>query len=116
MIHNDFEYKIGYNEDSVKFNPEGSCRPGGFYFTTVEHIHRFLDYGNHIREVLLLENSQVYRDPFDYKFKTDRFIVGKIIDPKTIINSDNCYEFFEWTTCNGYREIVKYIIENLEIC
>ena len=41
LKHFDFHYKIGLNEDIIPFNPSGSCKLGGLYFTTNEHISKF---------------------------------------------------------------------------
>jgi len=30
LVHNDFQYKLGINEDIQPFNPKGSCEIGGF--------------------------------------------------------------------------------------
>ena len=31
--HNGFQYKDGLNIDTIEFDPNGSCRPGGLYYT-----------------------------------------------------------------------------------
>jgi len=49
--HKGFQYVDGLNIDSIPFNddPNQSCVEGGFYFSDVEHICEFLEYGNYIR-------------------------------------------------------------------
>ena len=51
--HNEFQYKLGLNEDTVKFNPCGSCQPGGLYYMDIKKLPLFLDYGCNIAMVSL---------------------------------------------------------------
>ena len=73
--HNGFQFKNGLNIDTVKFNPTGRCQAGGLYFTDYENISKWISYRNYImywiREVVILDNSQIYIE--DSKFKADFF-------------------------------------------
>ena len=82
LTHYDFKYKIGLNEDYIPFNPLGSCKPGGLYFTTIEHIDKFFDYGLNIAIIELCEDAMFYIEPNGIKFKTNKFIIKKIL-PQT---------------------------------
>jgi hypothetical protein len=76
--HYDFQYKIGLNEDIIQFNPSGSCLSGGLYFTTYEHIEKFISYGMNIAYIQLCEDALFYCDPGNFKWKTNKFIITKI--------------------------------------
>ena len=43
MTHYGFTYKKGLNIDTVKFNPHGTCKSGGLYYTTFEYLLHFYD-------------------------------------------------------------------------
>jgi len=68
-----FTYKYGLNVDHVPFNPTGSCKPGGLYFTTFEHITEFMAYGSIVAFITLCYDAKFYRDPEKNKFKTNKF-------------------------------------------
>ena len=82
LTHHKFQYKTGLNEDTISFNPTGSCNPGGLYFTTTEHINDFLDYGLNIAVIELCTDAEFYIDPEGMKFKTNKFIIKEIL-PQT---------------------------------
>src|SRR5436853_7745479 len=77
-IHNGFEFKTGYNIDTIKFNPKGSCNSGGIYFTDINKMAIWLNYGNgpmmYAREVTIPEDSQIYIE--EDKYKIDKLILG----------------------------------------
>jgi len=89
--HHGLKYKTGLNVDPIPFNPEGSCKPGGMYYAQKD-ILAFLEYGPWIREVTLLSDSNIYKDPDPYpeKWKTDKFILGD----RRRIDSDVIKELF----------------------
>ena len=88
-IHQDHVYKDGLNILNKPFDQKGSCTPGGLYFTTLEHIHKFYDYGCFLREITLpVENPEfrVVKDPEDNKYRANMILLGKkysLSDPKT---------------------------------
>ena len=45
-IHYNYQYVDGLNvlQETFDDDPTHSCCPGGFYFTTLEHIHNFYNY------------------------------------------------------------------------
>ena len=75
LTHYTFRYKIGLNEDTIPFNPSGSCKPGGLYFTTKEHINEYLDFGLNVALLELCEDAEFYIEPSGIKFKTNKFII-----------------------------------------
>jgi hypothetical protein len=84
LKHFDFQYKIGLNEDMIPFNPTGSCKSGGLYFTTTKYINKFLEYGLNIAILELCEDAEFYIEPNGIKFKTNKFIIKEIL-PQTDI-------------------------------
>lgn len=78
LVHNDFTYCIGLNQDTEPFNPTGSCEPGGLYFTDLDNLGSFYNYGDMIAVIKLCEDSKVYQDPEGDKWKTDKFIIERI--------------------------------------
>jgi hypothetical protein len=87
-IHNGFQFQTGLNIDHVKFNPAGSCSPGGIYFTDYNKYILWLSYGNKsmywMRGVHVPNDAQVYVEK--NKFKADKIIlderrpIGELID------------------------------------
>ena len=77
-IHNGFQFKNGINKDTIPFNPRGSCRPGGIYFTEESKIGMWTEYGDKqmafIRKIIIPNYANVYIE--DDKFKADIFISG----------------------------------------
>lgn len=50
--HNGLQYQDGLIIDPIPFEKEGSCCPGGIYFTTPEYICNFMNMGRYVREEL----------------------------------------------------------------
>jgi hypothetical protein len=77
--HRDFQYKDGLNIDIIPFNdnPNESCVPGGLYFTSLEHIIEFFNYGRWIREVKIPKDAKVIKDPDGNKWRADKIILGR---------------------------------------
>ena len=61
--HNGLQYHTGLVEDILPFQKEGSCVPGGIYFSDEKHILDFLNYGFWIREVNVPEDAEIVEDP-----------------------------------------------------
>lgn len=75
-IHNEFEYKLGHNEDTIPFNPTEQCRAGGLYFSTLDNLGNFYSYGEEVATITLYDDSRVYVE--DLKFKADKFRITDI--------------------------------------
>jgi hypothetical protein len=76
--HYGFQYQPGLNILKEPFQVEGSCVPGGFYYTDLENIHNFYDYGVWLWIVEIPDNAQVVEDPdktFGQKWRTDKIIL-----------------------------------------
>lgn len=68
--HN-FTYKLGLNTDHIKFDPKGSCAPGGLYFTTRENLHSWAPLLRNIICDVKIPNDALVYNTID-KFKADK--------------------------------------------
>ena len=78
--HNGYQYVDGLNVLNMPFAEEGSCVPGGFYFTDAENILFYLSYGIYLREISLPETDpdfKMVKDPEDDKWRANKIILGK---------------------------------------
>ena len=119
--HNGYQYVDGLNILDKMFEPNGSCVVGGLYFTTIEHIFKFLDYGCYLREITLPKDCQWVQDPAGDKFRADKIILGKkydLADPSTFqfliekgadiyAENNRALSYASWF---GHSEVVKYLI------
>jgi len=79
LIHYGFQYKLGLNIDTKKFNPNGECTKGGLYFCEESKCHMFCKYyGGKMGIVSIPDDALVYIE--HNKFKADKFIINEIID------------------------------------
>jgi hypothetical protein len=108
--HNDFQYKDGLNVDSIPFNsdPNESCVPGGLYFTDLDHVIKFLNYGCWIREVKIPKDAKVIEDPNGNKWRADKIILGKKYSFEEYIKELWNPEEFDWSWSNY---LIKYCSE-----
>lgn len=128
--HYGFQYKNGLNILIEEFNSSSfnSCCKGGFYFTDINNILKFVDYGCYLREVFLPTNDPNFRmikDPSNDKWRANKIILGwrynlwnvetfRLLRKKGM--DTNKFVPILYLACNkGYYEIVKFIIkENSE--
>ena len=73
--HHGYQYRDGLNVLTEPFAETGSCVPGGFYFTDLAHVPKFLKYGVYVREVRIPPESRVVRDGLN-KWRTDQLWLG----------------------------------------
>ena len=78
LTHRDMKYKEGLNEDSIEFNPTGSCRPGGLYYTDFNHFFTFMHHGELIADIEVPHDAKIYPDPAGNKWKANKLIVNDI--------------------------------------
>lgn len=125
--HHNYQYHDGLNILEEQFNDNAleSCVGGGFYFTDIEHIFCYLDYGCYVREVGLPTNDpnfMMIADPNGNKWRANRIILGKkyelqnvmtfklLIDRGADIHVNNDYAL-QWASTNGCLDIVKFLVE-----
>ncbi len=76
--HHGFQYQDGLNILIEPFADKGSCCPGGFYFSSTIHIHKWLDYGNNLRIITLPKTDPDFRCVADDdKWRTNKIIFGQ---------------------------------------
>jgi hypothetical protein len=108
--HNDLVFDVGEIIDPIKFNPTNSCSKGGIYFTTFEHIFRFLDYGCYFCEIIIFDDSRCYIE--NNKIKANKFTIKNMI-PISDLNSWNNTQFcLEAVKQNG--KTLRYVREKTE--
>jgi hypothetical protein len=79
LCHNGFTYKEGLNVDHVPFAPEGSCKPGGLYYTTLEHLSfYYIQEWPLVADVTLPDDAEIYAEPCGTKWKADRLVLNNI--------------------------------------
>ena len=119
--HNGLVYQEGLNVDPIPFNPSGSCKLGGIYFTDAEHIFEFYGYGEDVYEVEPV--GEVYQDPEGNKWKAPAVklkYIGEIFDLAVVkylveqqganIHVRRDY-FLRFAAAQGHLEVVKYLVE-----
>jgi hypothetical protein len=118
--HNDLHYKDGLNVDILPFDPSGSCKSGGIYFSSKD-ILAFLNYGPWIREVSLPEGQTLYTNPgTPVRYKAHKIILGsrreitldvikELVEEGADPTTDNNYPI-GWMASKGNLEIVKYLM------
>ena len=124
--HNDFQYKDGLNilQDEFANKESGNCVKGGLYFSDVEHILNFLDFGIYLREIMLPINDEEFQmvSVKDDKWRASRIILGKrhdLSDPNTFrylanLGADVAKHkdvIFGFAIKNGYPDIAEYAVE-----
>ena len=86
----DFVYKTGLNILNKPFQPEGSCVPGGLYYTTLNKVHNYYHYGTLLVIVKIPDDAQIVQDPdktYGKKWRTDKITLCEeypLFDVKTI--------------------------------
>lgn len=85
LIHNDFEYKLGLNIDTLPFNPHGECDAGGLYFCEESKCHLYWKrYGTKVAIVKIPDDARVHIET--NKFKADKLEIVEIIDYENMID------------------------------
>ena len=123
--HHGFQYKDGLNVLKEKFNenPDHHCCAGGLYFTDVEHIFGFMEYGIYLREITLPTENPDFKMVRDRnKYRANMVILGKryelfnvetikmLIEAGADVHADDDYALI-YSAANGYSEVVKYLVE-----
>ena len=130
--HHGFQYHDGLNVDTIPFNsnPKDSCCEGGFYFTTIDNICKFLSYGCYIREVEVPKDVEIIKDPDGDKYRAHSLFLHE----RKNLNDINTWKFLikhgadihandDYALCyasaNGHFEVVKFLVKlgaNIHAC
>ena len=121
--HYDFQYTDGLNILKEPFAETGWCVPGGLYFTDINNIFQFLDYGVHLREITLPLDDPDFKivNYYDNEWRANKIILGKrynLWEKKTFeylvslganisAHNDNAVIY---ASKNGHLDVVKYLV------
>jgi ankyrin repeat protein len=117
--HHGLQYRDGLVKDNLPFAREGSCVPGGIYFTDLKFIPFYFTYGVYIREVTVPPDAEFVKD--NDKYRASKVILGPrrhlkdIATWQYLINlgldiSDYNNMLFEFAICNGYFELFIFLL------
>ena len=123
--HNGYQYVPGLNVLREEFNdnPNDSCCKGGFYFTTIDHILKFLNYGCYLVEVTLPTSDGDFKmvsDPRGDKFRSNKIILGNKYNLADVTTFQMIIELgakidtndvLQWASENGHLDVVKFFVE-----
>lgn len=115
--HHDFQYRDGLNIDVLQFQNEGSCVPGGLYFTDRFNISEYYEYGTWLREVQLPIDDpdfKMVRDPMLDKWRANMIFLRKKHDLRLKETYDRLsipYPSIRICAIKGWVEILDIIYE-----
>jgi hypothetical protein len=112
LKHKGFQYKEGLNIDTIPFNPTGTCKPGGLYFTAMENVFNYLHYGSKIADVEIPSNAKVYFE--NNKWKADKIILRDIRDLPHWHNTkfyDELFVYYEVSYVCDYLKIKNDVLK-----
>jgi hypothetical protein len=87
MCHIGLHYHIGEIIDPIEFNPNDTCSKGGIYFSTFDHIFKFLKYGCFLCEIEIPNNTRCYVE--NIKIKANKIVI------KNMIHIDNLFYLYD---------------------
>jgi hypothetical protein len=76
LIHHDFEYELGLNEDFEVFDPSDVGNSKGLYFTTIDQIYDYLEYGVNIADVTIPDDALTRQQ--NGLYKANKIIISNI--------------------------------------
>lgn len=111
--HYGFKYQTGLNVDTKKFNPTKTCLPGGLYFCDLFNVKIWYNYYQHIREVIIPDDAEVYVE--DGKYKANMIYLSE----KTKIANYKISNLYHYMVDNILQDLLshnsKHIIENIPL-
>lgn len=133
--HFGFKYKTGLNVDTLPFNPNGKCEPGGLYFipefmlpATMYELHFRCGFKfEKIREVIGVPedaNIKYEANRYYFKFKADKIILGESKPLYTYTEGISQHINFEnyntayacMKSCGLFLRYVPHYIQNNRLC
>ena len=122
--HNGLQFQDGRVDDPRPFREKGSCVPGGIYFAPVTSIFAFLDYGPWIREVTVLDDIKMVKDPGygPEKYRASSVVLGprerwadpevlrRLIEEGADVHAADDFAL-RWASKNGHTEAAKVLLE-----
>nr|AEX63177.1 putative ankyrin repeat protein [Moumouvirus Monve] len=125
-IHFDHKYVDGLNVINGNFQEEGKCVPGRLYFTTIDHLWKFLYMGTQVVEIYLPTNDPEFKmiNDTEGKYGANKIILGKkykLDDPFTfkylIKNGFSIQKNYIliWALERQYFYVIDYILSQIKI-
>lgn len=115
VSNNRFEYKIGENKDINPFDPSGSCKKGGLYYTDMKHGGEYAwIFGDHVAIIEIPPTAQTYTEPCKTKYKADTIIVKEIMPFSDFANSIPDEYLLDWI--REYPPTLKNIDQSFMTC
>jgi hypothetical protein len=108
--HHGFTYHEGLNVDPLPFEPSGECKPGGLYYTDLEHIPRWyrIEWPL-IADVTLPDGARVYAEPDGTKWKADRLVLSNIRPLSEMLATLNEWTLYQMLNQNG--EMLRHVLK-----
>ncbi len=114
----DISIETGLNVLNRRFAHQGSCCPGGFYFTDATNILNYINFGCHLRVVELpLTHPKFKCVADDGKWRANMIILKDRLcldQPSTFEYLFSCHSvnysngLLTWAAKNGYTDVVRY--------
>lgn len=120
MTHHGFKYQEGLNIDTESFDETPDCG-GGLFFSDVQNILSFVNYGKLIAEIEVPDGTKIVQ--VEDKYKAHAIVLKNIkpiwtvdtfkyfIEEGINIHADDDFAL-RCAAENGYLEVIRYLIEN----
>jgi hypothetical protein len=91
--HFGMNFTIGENIDSIEFSPNQieKYNGGGMYFTTMDHIFKFISFGCYLCEILIHDDARCYIE--NGEIKSNKFFIKNMINIKDLHEFSYNYPF-----------------------
>ena len=89
-LHNGMKYKKGLNVDIRKFNdnPYKTCVSGGLYFTTLEYLPFFGNYGTQVAIIKIPKDAKLILDTgFKNKYRADKIEIIEFVQMNEFLSN-----------------------------
>lgn len=89
LIVKGFQYKLGNNKDIHSFNKSQECGKGGLYYTDIQNIMRYEDFGKMIGVIEIPEGVPIVK--LGYKYKSPEINIIALYDYKEFLKREDLY-------------------------
>jgi len=118
--HHGYQYQTGLNILDKPFQKEGSCVAGGLYFTTLEHLDQFYEYGVWLRAIIIPDDALIVKDPDGNKWRADKIILGEkysLFDVETIqkFNLKITERYIDLASSHGQVKILDWCRDSKDV-
>jgi hypothetical protein len=92
--HHGYTYSPGLNIDPIPFNTDYQCCAGGFYFSDLENLYQYANYGTQVAKIIIPNDAKM---AFELgKYKADKIIIDSVLSMKDFLRDKSahyCLEF-----------------------